>query len=62
MPFAAGRHLCIGNNFAMVEMTVALARIAQRFCLGLADETPVGEFARITLVPDREIHVRLEAR
>jgi hypothetical protein len=43
-------------------MTVALARIAQRYRLALADETPVGESARITLVPDREIHLRLEER
>jgi cytochrome P450 len=62
MPFAAGRHLCIGNHFALVEMTVALARIAQRYRLALTDETPVGESARITLVPDREIHLRLEER
>ena len=60
MPFGAGRHLCIGNDFAAVEMTVALASILQRyrFTAGCA----VGESARITLVPDREIELRLEAR
>jgi cytochrome P450 len=62
MPFAAGQHLCIGNEFALVEMAVTLARIAQRYRLALADEAPVGESARITLVPDREIWVRLEPR
>jgi cytochrome P450 len=62
MPFAAGQHLCIGNDFSMVEMAVTLARIAQRYRLSLADHAPVGENARITLVPDREIFVRLEPR
>lgn len=62
MPFAAGRHLCIGNDFAMVEMTVALAMIAQQYRFTTADESPVGESARITLVPDREIELRLERR
>jgi enediyne biosynthesis protein E7 len=62
MPFAAGPHLCIGNDFAMVEMTVALARIAQRYTLATVSDAPPGESARITLVPDREIFLRLEAR
>lgn len=61
MPFAAGRHLCIGNDFATVEMTVALALAAQRFRFSV-DAAPVGESARITLVPDREIHLRVERR
>ena len=42
MPFAAGQHLCIGNDFAMVEMAVTLALIAQRYKLALADDAPVG--------------------
>jgi cytochrome P450 len=62
MPFAAGQHLCIGNDFAMVEMSVALALILRRYRLALAENTRVGESPRITLVPDREIPLRLEAR
>ncbi len=62
LPFATGQHLCVGNDFAMVEMTVALALIAQRYTLSTVDDAPVGERARITLVPDREIWARLEAR
>lgn len=60
IPFAAGRHLCIGNDFAAVEMTVALAAIAQRYRFTVTET--VGESARITLVPDREIDLRLEPR
>jgi cytochrome P450 len=62
IPFAAGRHLCIGDQFALIETMVALVRIAQRYTLALADDTPVGEVARITLAPDREIFVRLTPR
>jgi cytochrome P450 len=62
MPFGAGQHLCIGNDFSMVEMSVALALILRRYRLRLVDEAPVGESPRITLGPDREIDLRLEAR
>ena len=62
LPFATGQHLCIGNNFALTEIAVALAVIAQRFRFTRADDAPVTPSARITLVPDREISLRLEPR
>jgi cytochrome P450 len=62
LPFATGKHLCIGASFAMTEMAVALALIGQRFRLALADDREVGESAQITLVPAREIPLRLAPR
>jgi cytochrome P450 len=62
MPFAIGKHTCIGNHFAVTEMTVALAMIVQRYRLRPADAAPVGMVARITLAPDREIALTLEPR
>jgi cytochrome P450 len=39
-PFGEGPHLCIGNNFALMEMQLILAIALQRFRLGLvADQT-----------------------
>lgn len=62
MPFIVGKHTCIGNHFALAEMTIMLAMIVQRYRLSLADPTPVGMQARITLAPDREISLQLEPR
>jgi len=62
MPFAIGKHTCIGNHFAVTEMTIALAMIVQRYRLEPADDAPVGMVARITLAPDREIALRLVPR
>lgn len=62
LPFATGRHLCVGNHFALTEMAVALIRIAQRYRLELIDPTPVGMAAQITLVPDRPLAFKLVAR
>lgn len=62
MPFAIGKHVCIGNHFAVTEMTVALAMIVQRYRLTLADSRPVGMIGRITLAPDRDIALQLVPR
>lgn len=60
MPFGAGRHLCIGNDFANVEAMVALTMIMQRYHLGTPNT--VGVRARITLSPDSEIRLPLSRR
>lgn len=62
LPFASGKHLCIGASFAMAEMVTALALIGRRFHLRLEDDTPPGMVARVTLAPARDIRLRLERR
>lgn len=62
LPFATGRHLCVGNHFALTEMAVALIRLAQRYTVELLDPTPVGMAAQITLVPDRPLPFKLVPR
>jgi len=36
IPFGAGQRMCIGNNFAMMEMQVVLVLLLQNFHLSLA--------------------------
>lgn len=62
MPFASGKHLCIGAGFAQAEITTALAMIGRRFTVRLADDGEVGMAARVTLAPDRPIPLILTPR
>ncbi|MEI7601626.1 MAG: cytochrome P450 [Aestuariivirga sp.] len=60
MPYGAGRHLCIGSDFANVEMAIVLAMILQRY--NLQTSTVVEPKARVTQVPDRAIKLCLTRR
>lgn len=62
LPFATGRHLCVGNHFALTEMAVALIRLAQRYRVEFINPLPVGMAAQITLVPDRPLPFKLVPR
>jgi cytochrome P450 len=50
-PFSGGPHQCIGNNFALVEATLVLATIAQRFKLALPPGQVVRASAQVTMRP-----------
>lgn len=58
LPYAWGRHQCIGNHFADLGLALVLARITPALRLLPVDEAPVGLAARTTLVPDRRILLR----
>ena len=62
LPFGMGQHLCIGNNVALTELSVALAMIAQRFDFEPCDVEPVEALPQVTLVPGREIRFHLRRR
>ncbi len=51
-PFGAGPRLCIGNNFAMAEMTIFLQRFFQSFYVNPTDQKPK-LVPLVTLKPDR---------
>lgn len=53
-PFGAGPRLCIGNNFAMAEMTIFLQAMVQRFRVTSSGLEP-GMKPLVTLRPDRVI-------
>jgi cytochrome P450 len=48
-PFGGGPRQCIGNNFAMMEATLVLATVAQKYRLRLVPEHPVEPEPSVTL-------------
>lgn len=62
MPFGGGPRLCIGNNFAMMEMQLAVAAIAQRFRFEYASDKTVQTEPLITLRPKSEVWMTVRKR
>jgi len=61
-PFGGGPRLCIGNTFAMMEATLLLATIAQRFRFTLAAGEAVTRMLSVTLRPANGIRMVLSRR
>jgi len=51
LPFGGGPRVCIGAGFAMMEATLLLATMAQRFSLSLAPNQDVAPMPAVTLRP-----------
>jgi len=58
-PFGGGPRVCIGAGFAMMEATLLLAAVAQRFRLRLVPGQKIEPLASITLRPKHGIRVQL---
>jgi cytochrome P450 len=61
-PFGGGPRVCIGAGFAMMEATLLLATIAQRYRFTLLPDPPVVPFFSVTLRPRHGLPVRLSSR
>ncbi len=53
MPFGVGPRICIGAHFALVEATLALAKLIGAFRVELQDREPVMPVGVVTTQPDR---------
>jgi len=62
IPFLTGPHLCIGNNFALMEGTLLLAMMAQRYELKLLPDQEVTRDVAITMRPKGGLQVQLLRR
>jgi cytochrome P450 len=60
-PSAADR-ICIGNNFALMEAVLILARMAQRFHCELVPGHPVVPAPSMTLRPGKGVRMVLRRR
>lgn len=62
MPFGGGPHQCIGNTFALMEATLLLATVAQRYRLLLAPGAVVKPQPQTTLRPAGGLPMLLQSR
>jgi unspecific monooxygenase len=53
LPFGVGARVCIGAHFALVEATLALAKLIGAFRVELPDKAPVMPIGVVTTQPDR---------
>lgn len=56
-PFLGGPHQCIGNEFAMIEMTLIVAMVLRKFDLELIPNQLIGPKASIQLRPDAPVRI-----
>jgi len=62
LPFGAGRRVCVGQSFALLEATLIAACMAQRYQLDLVDGATVEPEATVTLRPKGGLRLRLQRR
>jgi cytochrome P450 len=62
LPFGVGARVCIGAHFALVEATLALAKIIGAFRVELLDKEPVMPIGVVTTQPDRSPMFRITRR
>ena len=62
LPFGVGARVCIGAHFALVEATLALAKIIGAFRIELLDQEPVIPVGVVTTQPDRSPMFRITPR
>ncbi|MEL7241185.1 MAG: cytochrome P450 [Cyanobacteria bacterium J06573_2] len=61
-PFGAGKRICIGQNFALMEATIIIALISQRFKLELLPNQNIEIDPTFTLRPKNGIKVKVWKR
>lgn len=62
LPFGVGPRLCLGHHFALLEMPLLLAQIAQRYTLKLVPNVPLQREVTITMRPRHGLPMYLYPR
>lgn len=62
MPFGAGQRMCIGNNFALMEMKIVLALLVKHLDFKPLNTKPVHYTPLITLKPSEPILMDIKTR
>ncbi|MGH6779472.1 MAG: cytochrome P450, partial [Bradyrhizobium sp.] len=62
LPFGAGPRVCIGSHFALMEATLALAKLIGAFRVRLHDTAPVMPVGVVTTQPDRSPMFAVQSR
>lgn len=62
MPFGLGPRVCVGANFATIEATLILARLAMRYNFHLQPGQQIEPVARLTTRPRDQIQLKVERR
>jgi cytochrome P450 len=61
-PFGGGPRVCIGNTFALMEATIILAAVGQRYRFTLDPDAVIATNPQITLLPAFAIPATLQLR
>jgi cytochrome P450 len=62
LPFGGGPRICLGINFALMEMTLVLATLAQRYRTELLPGQVIRPKPLLSLRPNKEILIHLRPR
>ncbi len=62
VPFAGGPRQCIGNNFALMELTIIIAMVVQRYRLDLLPGQKIEPDPTVTLRPSAPVMVTVRPR
>ena len=61
-PFGGGGRFCIGNNFALMEATIILASIVQRYGMEMIPKQVIIPEPTATVRPKNGLYARILAR
>ena len=62
VPFSTGPRTCVGNHFAMMELCLIVATLAQRMTLRLAPAQHIAPDPQITLRPTAGVKLVVDHR
>ncbi len=62
MPFGGGPRLCIGNNFAMMEMQMVILELLKRYDFELVKDQKIEAMPYVTLQPKYGIQIKIKKR